>query len=398
MEAHIVTGLLYGDEGKGAIVSKLVNQIAQENYSPIVVVRTGGGQNCGHKVCYSTEFQHIHNQVPSGILQDIGSTIIGYIHTDTFDPISFVKEIEEIREHNVKIPKICINPSVEVTTPYDTLTDSYRVLSTGVSSTGTGFGLTLQRGEVPGMKIFVADLLDDDVLAEKLKRVAKYYKETNSDKYHEYILSDINRFMTEFVESVNFIRSKFNNIHITSLNKVLPLSPNLIFEGNQGVSLDQHYGVFPHVTRANTVPIKANAIITELNNFYKTFDSIEYYDVIRTYKTSHNNSPLCKEDPELRRKLNATSFRYDEENKDDSYQKMFKISEHNEIELLRNMTILDNFRIPGSVAHLTITCFDQYSDSFEFLQEVAAKAKYKSTYGSYSKFCSDLLVLNNLTV
>jgi adenylosuccinate synthase len=64
---------------------------------------------------------------------------------------------------------------------------------------------------------------------------------------------------------------------------------NLIFEGSQGVLLDQTYGFHPHTTWSTTTRKNALDLLTGLNAEVSTIG------VIRTYQTRHGNGPFVSE-------------------------------------------------------------------------------------------------------
>lgn len=376
MKIHSVTGLLFGDEGKGAVVGKLCYQA--ENKNNTVVVRAGGGQNCGHKVVYSNEFKHIHNQIPSGVLY--GQGIKGYINSETFDPGAFIQELETAHFNGFNhsfAHKLYINPLTEVTTPFDVIADIQRVRKDlNISSTATGFGLTLKRGEVPGMKLYVCDLIDLELVDAKLHMIYNYYKQEYGLDINRDTFPEFESLMAAFDRGALEVVNPLKGISMVPLYHLCNNSTELIFEGNQGVSLDKDYGLFPHVTRANTVPIRANALIKQLQERYEV-NQITNYDVVRTYKTSHSNSPLCAESKKLRDKLvTSSSFSADEENMMCEFQKMFRVEWHAEVELLRNMKILQMYKVPGSTSVLTITCKDHFEEGYQHVIDIGFKAHY----------------------
>jgi len=69
--------------------------------------------------------------------------------------------------------------------------------------------------------------------------------------------------------------------HIKIVDEI-PEASNYIFEGSQGLLLDQHIGFFPHVTRSNT----------GTKNILEMCDDPELYLVTRAYQTRHGNGPM----------------------------------------------------------------------------------------------------------
>ena len=79
----VVVGCAFGDEGKGMTVDWLV----KDKENPIVV-RFGGGHQCGHRVVHKDK-EHIFSNFGSGTLRGAPT----YWSKDcTIDPVGFIKE------------------------------------------------------------------------------------------------------------------------------------------------------------------------------------------------------------------------------------------------------------------------------------------------------------------
>jgi hypothetical protein len=66
----------------------------------------------------------------------------------------------------------------------------------------------------------------------------------------------------------------------------------LIFEGSQGLLLDQNYGFFPHVTPSNT---GTQNVVEMLGPVYREKVIPEIWLVTRAYSTRHGNGPFLPE-------------------------------------------------------------------------------------------------------
>jgi adenylosuccinate synthase len=87
-------GGAYGDEGKGRIIDKFVNDYAKKG--EVVVYRDNGGAGAGHTVEFEDGTRIALHQVPSGIFVKGTSNVLGkgmVIH-----PQDLVEEIRQIRE------------------------------------------------------------------------------------------------------------------------------------------------------------------------------------------------------------------------------------------------------------------------------------------------------------
>ncbi|MFN9027521.1 MAG: adenylosuccinate synthetase, partial [Akkermansiaceae bacterium] len=82
----VITGLQWGDEGKGKIVDYLTE-------SADVVIRGQGGNNAGHTVI-ANGTKYVLHLLPSGILWDDKINVIG--NGVVVDPIGLCIEIDRI--------------------------------------------------------------------------------------------------------------------------------------------------------------------------------------------------------------------------------------------------------------------------------------------------------------
>jgi adenylosuccinate synthase len=133
-------------------------------------------------------------------------------------------------------------------------------------------------------------------------------------------------------------------VEIVSDNGV-PSHPNTIYEGSQGLLLDQDIGFFPHVTRS-TVGRR------RLDNFIFHYDDIWY--VTRAYQTRHGEGPMTNLGYDLVLQ-NATA----ETNFKNEWQGEFRRT-YLDVDLLKYA--LQQDRKGGrrvQAEYLVITCLDQ---------------------------------------
>lgn len=120
----------------------------------------------------------------------------------------------------------------------------------------------------------------------------------------------------------------------------------LIFEGAQGILLDQVHGFFPNVTRSNTT----------IKNVLTMCEPKEVYYVTRSYMTRHGNGPV-PEAAYVEIKNNAN-----ESNKTNDFQGRFRSFKLN-LPLLRYAAECE--RLPARTrTNLVVTCCDQVKADF----------------------------------
>src|SRR5438128_9770677 len=156
-----VIGAQWGDEGKGKIVDLLCDDFD-------VVARYQGGHNAGHTVKFADRHFALR-LIPSGILHPDKLCLLG--NGMVIDPEALLEEIEGLRALGVVIDSnLKISDSAHVILPYHRAIDLAREEWAGkakIGTTGRGIGPAYET-KVSRYGIRVADLLDPDVLREKI--------------------------------------------------------------------------------------------------------------------------------------------------------------------------------------------------------------------------------------
>lgn len=274
----IILGLGFGDEGKGVTTDFLCRQAKRP-----LVVRFSGGHQAGHTVQSPEGVTHVFSSFGAGTLAGAPTF---WSRNCTFYPVAYRNELEALRDKGVE-PQLFVDGRCPVTTPYDVLANQNRENELRHGSCGVGFGSTVARQEGPH-KLHVMDLLDEFVLTAKLRSVADYYAGRGVEFAAEYLEEALKTFHL----AVDTVRK---NLRVVSERSFFQSACSdfdaIIFEGSQGILLDQEFGYFPHVTRAHVTSKQALEII-ERNQFPAPC----IYYVTRAYQTRHGNGPLKNED------------------------------------------------------------------------------------------------------
>lgn len=291
METHIVIGAGYGDEGKG----KFTDFFSDDK---TLNIRFNGGAQAGHTVEKASGERHVFHHFGSGTFKGAHTFLDKHF---VVSPELFLFEYENLKN---KIEQVYIHPDCLVTTPYDVLINKFFEIVRGSNkhgSCGIGFGETIERSQKEEFKITFKDLYDQKGLSAKLEHIRNNYV----DERLEFVGANRKKFM----ETISFNeRQMFSDFHKTFLFPVQrmlsildlcePYSPTffkkykkIVFEGAQGLMLDQDYGVFPHVTRSNT---GLKNVIETLKEFGIN-DNIFVHYITRIYTTRHGAGPLKNE-------------------------------------------------------------------------------------------------------
>ena len=318
MRNKAVIGLGFGDEGKGLVTNYLS---LQDPYA--VVVRYSGGQQAGHTVV-KDNVRHIFSNFGSGTLNNAHTYWSQYC---TVDPIGIYNELQILLEKQVS-PKLFIHRKCPVTTLMDKRINQEKDSINGTC--GVGVGSTKQREEDHYSLLF-EDLFNPTALNIKLGLIQNYYQ-----RYDE---------LETFKQYVNFVT---NSPHISAYTN-LPFISAKIFEGSQGLLLDQNYGFFPHVTRSNV----GTPNILELGY------NPECYAVTRAYQTRHGNGPMTNMHIEHNIKSNP-----EETNVYNLWQGHFKVSIL-DLDLLQYAVSKDSY-LNENRHTLVVTCVDHILDDLRF--------------------------------
>jgi len=240
----IILGTQWGDEGKGKLVD-ILTEFAH------VIVRFQGGSNAGHTVVIG-ENQFIFHQLPSGILHENKRCIIG--SGVVLEPVTLLEEIEEIKGKGFfkKDSSLLISEEAQVVMPYHKKIDLAREKKRGagkIGTTGRGIGPAYE-DKVSRMGIRLIDLLEDEVLREKLER--------NLEEKNFYLVNQLQDEGFSFQEVYDEYRALGEKLscHVSNtsliINQEIEEGKDVLFEGAQGTLLDVDHGTYPYVTSSNT--------------------------------------------------------------------------------------------------------------------------------------------------
>lgn len=323
MKSKAVIGLGFGDEGKGSVTNYLCSR-----FPGSLVIRYSGGHQAGHTVMIK-DLKHVFSNFGSGTLQGTPTYWSEYC---TINPTGILNELSLLTAKGID-PILYINRDCPVTTPYDIWNNQENIKNRKHGTCGVGFGETLKR-EKKHYSLKYKDLFSPTILKIKLEGIAEYYNQN-------YIKSAV--FMDACMKITDTANFKITEDIPEGFN-------NLIFEGSQGLLLDQNFGFFPHVTRSNT----------GTKNILEMGYEPDLYLVTRAYQTRHGNGPMTN--TEYGHNIKPNPY---EVNVRNEYQGEFRISLL-DLDLL-NYAINSDEHIKEAVnKHLIITCLDQMRNEYRF--------------------------------
>lgn len=297
--AVITVGLGFGDEGKGATVDFLTRKLEAD-----LVVRYCGGSQAGHNVELPDGRRHTFSQFGAGTLAPrpartyLGPNMI-------IDPLALGREAGHLAELGVRDAArlLTIHPRCLVATPWLRMLNQLRELSRGDAkhgSCGQGIGEArsywLRYGED---SVFAADLRDLDRLRHKLElqrqrmvlKLQEFVDKINADALREFDLWDVNAGVVadDLHESVP---------DDLAIDAAVPAFRTAIFEGAQGVLLDEYRGFHPHTTWNTVTPHHAWELVQTMD-----IDAVAVLGITRAYITRHGEGPFPTYSAELTERL-----------------------------------------------------------------------------------------------
>ena len=243
MSSVVVVGTQWGDEGKGKITDFLSEKAE-------VIARYQGGDNAGHTIQFGGVTYKLH-LIPSGIFSPEKISVIG--NGVVLNPKSLVTELAYLHERNVTTDNLRISDRAHVILPYHIQLDRLQEEAKGDKKIGTtikGIG-PCYMDKAARVGIRVADLLDKEVFAERLKLNLAEKNRLFTKVYD----ADPIAFEDIFEEYYEYGQQFKQYVCDTSviLNDAIDQGKRVLFEGAQGVMLDIDQGTYPFVTSSNPV-------------------------------------------------------------------------------------------------------------------------------------------------
>lgn len=371
MKAIITVGLGFGDEGKGSVVDYLTRK-----HDAKLVVRYNGGCQAAHNVVLPDGRHHCFSQFGSGTLAG-ADTYLG--RNVIIDPIGIKTEAKSLYNNFGLKPNIYIHCKALVTTYYHMVMNRMIEASYKHGSCGLGIGQTRKYWLDYGNDAIIAkDLRDIYVLRDKLHLLRQRFLAVQElwgleakkylDQIYEMNLNSYARMLHNTYEKIRFVADlPYNHVN----------DDTIIFEGAQGVLLDEYYGFHPYTTWSTTTSLHAEEEIDNITS------DIEIIGITRSYHTRHGNGPL----PTEMYNISQYARKYSDI-KDYSFSINHERNNKNEFQ--------GNFRygiFDLGLFQYALKCQDVHSVFVTCLDDYRKNVYYNKSYGG--KFLVPTLQLNN---
>ncbi|MFC9086936.1 adenylosuccinate synthetase [Nocardiopsis dassonvillei] len=326
----VVVDLGFGDAGKGVTVDLLC---ARRRFG--AVVRANGGAQAAHNVVTPDGRHHTFAQFGAGTLAPGGPVPTHLSRWMVVDPFALAAEAGHLASLGVADPfaLVTVDRRALISTPWHRAANQARERARGEArhgSCGMGVGETVAYALArPDDAPTAGDCARPDALRRKLRRLADHLHAVrraleppgaapgpgtgdtavgtgsaaasgaaagsgaapNPDTGSR---PETEPDVEECVEAYLAFARRVRLVDEDHLPRLLSRSP-VVFEGAQGVLLDEWHGFHPYTTWSTTTTANPLALLAEAG---RPGDA-RRIGVVRTYTTRHGAGPLVAEDPEL---------------------------------------------------------------------------------------------------
>lgn len=276
-----VVGLGWGDESKGSTIDYLAYK-AQEWLDPYAfTVRFNGGHQAAHNVVLSDGREHTFSQYGSGTFRGLPTILSRFM---VVEPIGFMRERQHLLDLGIgEYPgMVIVDSSCLIATPWHMALnrEAERSRDEPHGTCGLGFGETVAYDlDYPGWGPRVRDLFDIPRLQQKLWAIHGHCVASRVPVQHIDVEAVIRQYVN-WAFAVSILSSE-------TIYQIIGEGP-CIFEGAQGVLLDEWHGFHPHTTWSTTT-------YENIDQLVDNPDDVERLGVVRTYTTRHGAGPLPTE-------------------------------------------------------------------------------------------------------
>lgn len=343
----VVIGAGFGDEGKGITTARLVHFIKSRQcptylrpaQRDVVVVRYNGGAQASHTVV-ANGFRHAFSHFGAGTL----SAASTHLSNDFIVNVDLFFRERHILKTAGYHPIVTLDPRAKITLPIDIIINQVAELNRearhgscglGINETVTRyerwndaerthaalhrctsivddgnadedriagdterevFGTTLNPKSFKTSTMYQWFLTRLEQLGLTERRVLDTLQITSFDTCVEFIASVMRVWLSRWIEFNCFVTVQTLGgnlcLHRAQRAHYSDRDSTLIFEGAQGLELDEVNGIFPHVTRSRTGSTNIISALKELSEVAQRPIEVDLHYVSRIYKTRHGAGPL----------------------------------------------------------------------------------------------------------
>ncbi len=299
--AIFLSDLGFGDAGKGTITDFL-----SRRYPVHTIVRYNGGPQAAHNVVEANGRHHTFSQFASGMFLPGTRTLLSRFML--INPLNMLKEARHLNACGISdaLQRVQIDRRALVITPFQRAINRLRELARAANrhgSCGEGIGECMADALKYGDAVLRAgDLCDRALLLKKLNfiRAAKNQEFTELTQLlaqttaaqQECAVFTAPNGIEDCTDVYHYFAQAVAIVDEASIRKIFAQSGTILFEGAQGVLLDENYGFAPYTTWSTTTLANADTLVQE--NDYT--GEVRKLGITRVYATRHGAGPLPSED------------------------------------------------------------------------------------------------------
>ncbi len=285
-QAYLIADLAFGDCAKGATTDALCRHLPVD-----LIVRYNGASQCAHNVVTPAGVHHTFSQFGSGMLanNEVRTHLSRFM---LIDPITMLNESNELAKKTLGWwRRLTISARCAVITPFHKRLNRLREIARGEGrhgSCGMGVGVAREFELKYGREnvLCAEDIYDWVDLRKKLN----FQRDLLQEEMGVEAASDLN------IEDIKIEYDRWKALVrlVPEDSEIIGASKCTVFEGAQGVMLDEKYGTAPHNTWTNTTFENADTLLDEAQVTDRT-----RIGCFRTYYTRHGAGPFPTEDNSL---------------------------------------------------------------------------------------------------
>lgn len=296
MQFHAVIGANYGDEGKGLTTDWLCRTVR-----PHRVVRFNGGAQAGHTVQTRGGKRHVFSTFGSGTFASVPTELTRDV---IINPYAALMERNALVHEPLKARTVYFSHQSPITTQFEVAINQAietRRNAGRHGSCGLGINETVERHLA--MKAAGGDKLTDSLYEPTAVHEAFNWIRNQWVPRRMWALG----FDDAEIKALQLKSMEYQGPYLDCLRKAQSLvlhettteDQDIVYEGAQGLALDEELGEFPFVTRSNT------GMRNVLHDIKRRIDVLAAQEEkhtlfvlypTRTYLTRHGRGPLHNED------------------------------------------------------------------------------------------------------
>lgn len=307
-KAILIADIGYGDAGKGSMVDYLTRQTGAHT-----IVRYNGGAQAAHNVITPDGLHHTFAQFGSGsFMPGVNSLLSRYM---LIHPPAMLAEERHLRTVGVvdAFSRMMVEREALIISPYQQAANRLKEIQRGSGRHGScGLGIGETKSDwltAPADALTAGDLTDVNLTIKKLEHTRLRKLDQLRDVLHD--LDGVESAAAEIAaltdphlseataELFRYWAGLIRLIDRDAFAGVLNREGTVIFEGAQGVLLDEWWGFYPYNSWSNLTFENADALLNEAGYTGET----QRLGLTRIYSTRHGAGPMVTEDEQWTRTL-----------------------------------------------------------------------------------------------